>query len=66
MAKKSSIHIKPSHKGRFTSYCKSKGYSKVTQKCINKGKKSKSTKIRKEANFADVAKNKFKHKGKKK
>ena len=44
----SGIHIKPSHKGRFTEYCD----GKVTQDCINRGKRSPNPKIRKKATFA--------------
>ena len=49
---KSKIHIKPSKRGTFTKYCKSKGYSGVTSSCIAQGKKSKSSAIRKKATFA--------------
>lgn len=54
--KGTSIHIKPSNKGKFTEYCG----GKVTQECINKGKHSKDPKIRKRATFADNAR-KWKH-----
>lgn len=43
------IHIKKSHRGRFTNYCG----GKVTQECIRKGKNSSNPKIRKMATFAD-------------
>ena len=52
----SGIHIKPSHKGRFTEYCD----GKVTQDCINRGKRSPNPKIRKQAVFAENAR-KWKH-----
>ena len=39
-------------KGSFTRWCKSHGYPKVTTACINRGKKSKSLKIRRRAIFA--------------
>jgi hypothetical protein len=45
------IKIKPENKGKFTKYCK----GKVTKACINKGKKSKSKSVRKQATFADNA-----------
>ena len=44
----SKIHIKKSHEGRFTKYCK----GKVTDECIRKGKNSSDPKIRKMATFA--------------
>ena len=52
---KSKIYIKPENKGKFTDYCKSLGYSGVTNECISKGKQSKSAKTRKRATFADNA-----------
>ena len=48
----SEININPQHKGRFTTYCESKGYDKVTTGCINEGLKDSDPHIRKEANFA--------------
>lgn len=51
------IHIKKSHEGRFTKFCN----GKVTQECIDRGKKSKYAHIRKQAVFADNARHKFKH-----
>jgi len=54
--KKSGIHIKPENKGKFTSYCKSKGYGGVTGECIEDGLASKSAAVRKRANFARNAK----------
>ena len=44
----SKIHIKKSHRGLFTKYCK----GKVTEECIRKGKNSSDPKIRKRATFA--------------
>ena len=38
--------------GAFTKYCKSIGYDKVTESCIARGLRSKSERIRKEANLA--------------
>ena len=54
--KGSKIHIKESHKGKFTDYCG----GKVTDACIAKGKKSPSAKIRKQATFAKNARS-WKH-----
>lgn len=51
-----SIYIKPENRGKFTEYCG----GKVTQECINKGKKSPDVKIRKRATFAANAR-KWKH-----
>ena len=55
--KKGGIHIKKKNRGKFTDYCG----GKVTQECIEKGKKSSDPKIRKRATFADNAR-KWKHK----
>ncbi len=53
MAKaKKKIEIKPENKGKFTQYCKRKGYKGVTKKCIEEGKKSPNPKTRKRATFA--------------
>ncbi len=46
--KKNKIKIKPSKRGSFTKYCG----GKVTNKCIQKGKKSKNPATRKKATFA--------------
>ena len=54
--KKGGIHIKKKNRGKFTEYCG----GKVTEECINKGKKSKDPKIRKRATFAANAR-KWKH-----
>lgn len=45
------IHIKESNKGSFTDYCG----GKVTDECIQKGKKSPSAAVRKKAVFAENA-----------
>lgn len=52
----SGIHIKKSHKGKFTEYCG----GKVTEECIRRGKNSPDPKIRKQATFAKNARV-FKH-----
>jgi len=52
-AKDGGIYIKESNKGKFTEYCKRSGYSKVTEDCINRAKKSKNSKLRKRAVFAE-------------
>lgn len=46
--KKGGIHIKPENKGKFTSYCG----GKVTEECIQRGKRSKNLLTRKRATFA--------------
>jgi len=56
MATKSKIRIKPSRRGSFTGWCKSKGYGGATSSCIAAGKRSKSASIRKKATFAGSAK----------
>jgi hypothetical protein len=50
------IHIKKKNRGKFTEYCK----GEVTQKCIDKAKKSKNPTLRKRATFAENAR-KWKH-----
>ena len=50
--KKGSIKIKPENKGKFSKYCKSKGYESVTHECEQEGLASKSAGIRKMANFS--------------
>lgn len=56
---KEGIHIKKSHKGRFTKYCEGLGLAGVTQECITKGKKA--GPVRKaQAVFAENSR-KFKH-----
>lgn len=52
MAEKKPIKIKPQNKGKFTKYCKNKGYESVTTECIEEGLASKSAGVRKQANFA--------------
>lgn len=54
--KGSGIHIKKKNRGKFTEYCG----GEVTQKCIDKAKKSKNPTLRKRATFADNAR-KWKH-----
>ena len=49
MAGLGKIEIKPENKGKFTEYCG----GKVTDKCIEKGKKSTDTAVRKRAIFAE-------------
>ena len=44
--------IPESHEGRFTKYCKKKGFKGVSQKCISEGQKSKNPHTVKQANFA--------------
>jgi hypothetical protein len=53
--KKNKIVIKPKNRGKFTSYCESKGYNGVTGSCISEGKKSALARIRKQAIFAENA-----------
>lgn len=55
--KSGGIHIKEENRGKFTDYCG----GKVTEECIKKGKSSSNPTIRKRANFAWVARHKFKH-----
>lgn len=54
--KKNPIKIKEENKGKFTSYCKAKGFGGVTDACIEEGLASKSAAVRKRANFAKNAK----------
>ena len=56
---KDGIHIKKSHKGRFTKWCKEQGYKSVTCGCIKEGL-AKGGNVAKQANFA----NQFGKKGK--
>ena len=49
--KGSGIHIKKENRGKFTKYCD----GKVTQKCIDKAKKSNNPTLRKRATFAENA-----------
>jgi len=64
--KKKGFGLNPAHKGLFTKWCKSHGFGGVTDACIAAGKNSKDTHVVRMATFADNAKHKFKHKGKKK
>jgi len=50
--KKGGIFIKPENKGKFTAYCKDKGYKGVTKQCVSEGKKSPDPAVRKRAVFA--------------
>jgi hypothetical protein len=50
--KKGGIFIKPENKGKFTAYCKCKGYKGVTKQCVSEGKKSPDPAVRKRAVFA--------------
>jgi hypothetical protein len=43
------IHIKKKNRGKFTEYCK----GEVTQKCIDKAKRSNNPTLRKRATFAE-------------
>lgn len=54
---KSGIHIKKKNRGKFTDYCG----GAVTEECIQRGKHSSNPTTRKRANFAWVARHKFKH-----
>lgn len=49
LKKGSKIHIKKENRGSFTKYCK----GKVTQKCIDKAKRSGNKKLIKKAVFAE-------------
>lgn len=53
---KSDIRIKKANVGKFTDYCKSKGYNSVTDECIEEGLASNSAKVTKRAQFAKSAK----------
>ena len=44
--------IKKKNRGKFTEYCKRKGYGGVTEACIAEGKRSRSSTTRKRATFA--------------
>jgi hypothetical protein len=50
LSKGSKIKIKKKNRGKFTEYCG----GEVTQKCINKAKKSKNPTLRKRATFAEI------------
>lgn len=49
---KPEIKIKPENVGKFTKWCKTKGYSKATRECEEEGLASKSASIRKQAQFS--------------
>lgn len=49
---KNPIHIKKSHRGKFTEYCKNKGYEGATWECEEEGLASRSAKVRKQAQFS--------------
>jgi len=55
MAKKkgSGIHLNPKNKGKFTEYCKKKGYGGVTEACIREAKASGDPTLVKRATFAE-------------
>lgn len=60
MAKGSNpIHIKPENKGKFHKAMGVPADKPISQAVIDKGKRSSSPAVRKEATFADNAKNKF-------
>ena len=48
----SDIYIRPENRGKFTNYCKNKGYGGVTSKCIQEGLNSKDSGVRKMSQFA--------------
>lgn len=53
--KQPKIEIKKENRGKFTEYCKRKGYTKVTNACIEEGLASKMASTRKQAQFAKNA-----------
>lgn len=57
---KNPIHIKESHKGKFTKWAKRHGYKGVTDAAIEEGLASKLASVRKQAQFALNAKS-WKH-----
>ena len=54
MADKKWMQKAVKHPGAFTAWCKRKGYSGVTQACINEGKRSKNPTIRRRAVLAET------------
>ena len=50
--KKPKIVIKKENKGKFTDYCKSKGYTKATKECEEEGLASKLASVNKMAQFS--------------
>lgn len=57
---KNPIHIKESHKGKFTEWAKRHGHKGVTDAAIEEGLASKLVSVRKQAQFALNAKS-WKH-----
>jgi len=51
--KKGSIHLNPKNKGKFTEYCKKKGFGGVTSECIKEAKASGNPTEVKRATFAE-------------
>ena len=49
------VEIKEENVGKFTRYCKRKGFNGVTTECIMMGKRSKNAGVRKMAVFAENA-----------
>lgn len=54
------IHINPAHKGKFTKAMTGSKTGKLTSGDVSKGLHSKSGTVRKEANFARMARRHFK------
>lgn len=52
MASKPKIEIKDENKGKFTEYCKRKGYSGATRECEEEGLASRYARVRKMAQFS--------------
>jgi hypothetical protein len=50
--KKPKIKIKPENKGKFSEYCKRKGYNSVTRECEEEGLASKLSSVRKMSQFS--------------
>lgn len=53
---KPKIKIKETNKGKFTEYCKRKGYEGVTSKCEEEGLASRLSEVRKMAQFSKNSK----------
>jgi hypothetical protein len=49
------VHIKKSHEGRFTDWCKRNGFDGVSRAAITAGLKSQDTHVRKMAQFASTS-----------
>lgn len=60
MEKKNPIHIKKKNEGKFTEYCKAKGFTGPNASCEEEGLASHSVHVRQMANFSRNAKH-FKH-----